>query len=215
MVTRTNVYAARTMRYVPVTIAGYSFNYAFLSNVDDSASTPLGHVLYDGSAALPAETVVGANSPKPARASKQGVSSWIASSAISNARSLGWKITRRARQRGARQYGAFPGIVPTRGATTVYVTVRGIFYAWKMPNYQILEIEATDVNELGLKVPSTDADVVKLVYGASFPLPGRAVKVFDANPTIPNDAEKEISTFYEEGANLTTWVSTSVPETVY
>src|SRR6185503_12048711 len=108
--------------------------YVFATNVDAVARTTLGHTAVP--AITPALAFQGGNSPKPRRARILTADGWNSSfisataATITAAKTAGWQVSKREEQR---------GLVPASGAraTTVYVTVRGIKYAWNMPNETI------------------------------------------------------------------------------
>lgn len=163
-------------------IRGLDFSYGFLTNVEAADGTVLGHVAKDQ---IQGAVVWGANAPKPARASKQkasGVSSsFISFDAIDAARKAGWRVGK-ARTRGASN---------STATRTVYVTIEGIKYAWRIPN--VTATNLGDLAQLGIKV--ADPKDRDLVFGASSPKPPRAKKKKD-NSTI--------STFYDPSVTLPT-----------
>lgn len=219
MVTRTNIYGDRKVKFVVLTINGYTCKYGFKTPVDDSVGTVLGHT--EMPTDTPQEFIFGANSPKPARASKDGVSSWIATDKIPEARQAGWKVVKRPRFRGTRVYANRPSgnSVRNRGSVGVYVETRGIFYAWRMPNYQYSRLVDADFTELDIKVPNSEADMKKMVYGASFPRPGRAQKTIAATAgsgTSASSSALTMTTFCSDSATLgTDWITAGEPTSVF
>jgi hypothetical protein len=160
---------------VSVAITG-GIQYGFLT---PEVHEVLGHVLVP--AAFPATLVIGANSPKPGRATKNfatgSKSSFVATAAVAAARAAGWKISRSKRRQGA----------TTARSSARYVEVNGIKYGWSMPVANITAI-GTDLSVLGVE-PVTGNDIV--VYGASYPKPPRAKKVVG----LGTAAETSYSTF--------------------
>jgi len=152
--------------------------YVFQTNVDTEARTALGHVVVP--AVVPALAFQGGNSPKPLRAKRLTADGWNSSfitsvpATIATARAAGWQIERYSKRR---------GLVPAAGtrATTVYVTVRGIKYAWNMPNESIATITQASLTGLGIEI-ATPADLPTLVWGASIPSPAKATFFSAAGP---------------------------------
>lgn len=159
---------------------GATFLYGFATNVDAADGAVLGHVEKD---AITGPVVWRANMPKPARASKQkatGVSSsFVSWDAISAARAAGWRVGKAKLRTGSE----------STLTKTVYVTVEGIKYAWRMPNTTATNLG--DIAALGIKV-ATPADR-DLVFGASLPKPPRAKKVVSGSV---------VSTFYDPSTTL-------------
>lgn len=174
-------------RLVSVTpFGGAALKYGFKTNIDEAQSTQLGQTAITGN--LPAGTVVGANSPKPARASKRfasgTVSSFIDVGAIPTARTTGWKIGKAKIRRGG----------SSARSVAVYVTILGIKYAWNIPrrNWAAYQSELT---AMGVKLATNDdAD---LVWGASTPKPPRVYKV-----VAQGDSINTISTFADPNSNV-------------
>lgn len=150
-------------------------NYVFATNVDAVARTALGHVPV--TALVPALSFQGGNSPKPLRARKLTADGWNSSfitsvaATVTAAKTAGYQVSNSSKKR---------GLVPTSGAraTTVYVTVRGIKYAWNIPNESITAITTATLTALGINI-ATAADLPTLVWGASLPRPAKA-KFFNA-----------------------------------
>lgn len=158
----TNVYDSRTLVSVnPFT--GSGLLYGFKTNVDTNRRAALGHTPVD-LANLPASLIIGANRPKPGRASKRfstGYSSSFYDIANAGAlRSDGWSLSaphiRRASQ--------------SDFSNAYYVTIGTVKYAWKMPKTQATLISGT-LSALGIQTPT--ANDKDLVWGASYPKPAR------------------------------------------
>ena len=165
----------------PVTVVpfnGSSIRYGFLTNIDSGDSQILGH--QDAAAAGQGGIVYGANSPKPARASRKRAtgttSSFIDWNSIAAARTQGWSIGKASIRRGG----------TTAKSRVVYVTFQGISYAWSMPNDTYANIGSGDLQTLGVR--DSDTNDTDLVFGADSPKPPRAM--FDAG-------ENTYSTFYD------------------
>lgn len=164
--------------------------YVFTTNVDSAARTALGHAVVP--ATVPALAFQGANSPKPRRARKLTADGWNSSfitsvaTTVAAAKLAGYQVSGTPKKR---------GLVPTSGArsTTVYVVVRGIKYAWNMPNESITAITPATLTLLGIEI-ATATDLPTLVWGASLPRPAKA-KFF--NPTGPGGGDV-LSTFVSQ-----------------
>ncbi|MGJ3253695.1 MAG: hypothetical protein ACFE0J_21550 [Elainellaceae cyanobacterium] len=111
--------------YVPMTNLG--INYGFLTNIDDGDSGILGQVAVTGN--YPDNFVLGANAPKPPRASRIRITgsttSFIAPAQITTARAAGWRLVKRTRTRAGAN---------TLRSTAVYINLAGIKYAWNIPD---------------------------------------------------------------------------------
>lgn len=162
-----NKYNTRDLVSVPLS---NGLVYVFATNVDTDARTILGHTTVP--AVVPALAFQGGNSPKPKRARKLTADGWNSSfisstpSVVTAAKTGGWQISNPTKQR---------GLVPTSGAraTTVYVTVRGIKYAWNLPNETRDTITQAVLTALGVEIATT-ADLPTLVWGATLPRPAKA-----------------------------------------
>jgi hypothetical protein len=164
----TNIYGPRELVWV-TPFTGSSIKYGFMTNVDESVNTILGHTSVTG--AYPAGLVIGANAPKPPRAKKRfttGVeSSYCDAEAAPLARADGWKIS--------------PGRIRLGSSgsksKTVYVVHETNKIAWRMPSYLYAKLAAEDLTGLGIKVAAaTDKD---LIFGVRYPQLPRVTK-FDA-----------------------------------
>lgn len=118
----------------------------------------------------PPGLVIGANSPKPARATKKTAtgskSGFVGTTEIPTARAAGWKVGRSKRRVGA----------SNSRTKTVYVNIGGVKYAWPMSAENFTAIGA-DREVLGIE-EATANDV--LVFGASYPKPPRVAKIVGA-----------------------------------
>lgn len=162
-----NKYDKKDLVVVPV---GASMSYVFETNVDTVARTALGHIPV--LTTVPAFAFQGANSPKPPRAKILTADGWNSSFVTSvvttqaNLKTAGWQIGRAPKRRAI-----ITGT--TARAVTVYVTVRGIKYAWNMPSETRVKITDTTLTALGINI-ATAADIPTLVWGASLPRPAKA-----------------------------------------
>jgi hypothetical protein len=115
----------------------------------------------------------GANSPKPAKASKEiaggTVGSYCSTDKIASLRDDEWTVTRKNSIRG----------VKTAGKTrTVYVDMPGGYkYAWN-----ITSAEASLGTVLGFTA-ATGADASSLIWGINYPKPPRATKKENGSST--------------------------------
>ena len=179
-----NKYDNKTLVSVPL---DNGLQYVFATNVDAVARTALGHVVVP--AVVPARAFQGGNSPKPRRARRLTADGWNSSfitsvaATVTAAKLAGYQVSNSSKKR---------GLVPASGAraTTVYVTVRGIKYAWNIPNETKDTITQAVLTTLGVNI-ATAADLPTLVWGASQPRPAKA-KFF--NPTGPGGGDV-LSTF--------------------
>ncbi|MCT7964647.1 hypothetical protein NG791_28630 [Laspinema sp. D1] len=126
-------------------------------------------------ATLPATAFLGANSPKPPRASQMtptGSNGTFCDKAkISTLRAAGYSISQ----------GKIKGITTASAASkvvTCYVLCDGIKYAWNMNAARYARLSA-DLAGLGVEA-ATDADRTTLVWGSTVPKPAIAAKFFAA-----------------------------------
>ena len=141
-----------------------NLKYGFRTNreIHDSYKGELGQTTYAGAAGV----VFGANSPKPAKATKEfangAVGSYCSNSKIASLKANDWVVTRKGTIRG----------IKTAGKTrTVYVEMPGGWkYAWN-----ITAAEADLASQLGFQLAS-GGDASELVWGVNYPKPPRAVK---------------------------------------
>jgi hypothetical protein len=158
-------YGTRTLVHV-VPFTGSDIKYGFFTNADSTARTALGHTAITG--AYPTGLVLGANAPKPGRATRiraTGVeSSFVSAGARTTAVAAGWKVSPGRVRNGA----------SSTKSKTVYVTAEGNKIAWKMPTFLYTKISA-DIAGLGiLEAASSDLD---LVFGARYPRLPRVGKI--------------------------------------
>ena len=147
---------------VYVQVAGLKYGFKTTKSVHDSYKGELGQTTYAGAAGV----VFGANSPKPARATKEfaagNISSFCSSDKIDNLKTNNWIVNAKGSIRG----------IKTGGKTrTVFVDMPGGWkYAWN-----ITKEEADLAGVLGFQV-ATASDASDLVWGVNDPKPPRAVK---------------------------------------
>lgn len=175
----TNRYANRRLVHV-VPFTGSTIKYGFQTNVDADVSTALGHTAVAG--AYPSGLVIGANAPKPARASRilatGSESSFISAANIAAARTAGWTVGKsRVRVGGS-----------TARSKLVYITFEGNKLAWRMPTGTYTRLSAEERTALGI-VDGT-ADALDLVFGVSYPELPRVGK-----RSVGTDGADLVSTF--------------------
>lgn len=168
---KTNVYASREVKAVklgiPTGTGGAYLDigmYGFLTNIDSAESAELGQV--DGKTANGGyieKLVIGANSPQPARYTKKvsthSVTSFCGHDQTAQATAKGWKKAKEVQYRLAQS--------STR-SKVVYLTIRGIKYAWRQRAEQFNKLKNYSSN---LGIAEADASSTDLVYGPSFPVP--------------------------------------------
>ncbi len=171
-----NVYQSRDLVSVlPFTNA--PILYGFKTNSDGATRTQLGHRAVPG--AYPANLVIGANLPKPPRASIiRGVTStrtrstFCSADKVTEARAAGWTVRPGKVRRG----------YSTAAAKCVYVTDGTVKYAWMMPTRLYNRIQA-DLAGLGIEL--ADGNDRDLVFGASYPvLPRAAFRAIAADGAV-------------------------------
>ncbi len=158
----TNQYDSRTLVSVqPFQNSG--LEYGFKTNVNQAVRNDLGHTPVDLTNA-PAGLVVGANAPKPGRASQRTAAEYNSSfydyRQYGALRGAGWSTTLPSRKRGR----------SGSNSRAVYVIIQGIKYTWNMPLSLYNSIGAERA-QLGI-TDATQNDL-DLVWGASFPQPPR------------------------------------------
>lgn len=165
--------------YVAIGSGANTINYGFNTGLATADRDNFGQVAIDATA-LPTKLVFGANSPKPAKASKKGatgtISSFCSDANRAALKAVGYTISRpKARW-------------STKNA--FYVTINGVKYGWKpgpMPAY----VTADVLTALGVKT-ATVADRDELVFGASYPKPARVKTILGVAPN-----ENSFSTFVD------------------
>ncbi|BAZ31151.1 hypothetical protein NIES4074_36230 [Cylindrospermum sp. NIES-4074] len=168
--------------------------YAFYTNIPKVSRTTLGITTVTDTTSLPVGTALTPSYPKPSRANKRfqtkSSSTFVAAAKFNAARVDGWTVTRNRK---------LPSVHLTSGGSslvrTVFVTIRGIKYAWHMPKTTIGRIGDADLAALGIQY-ATENDVKELVFGAEFPKPGRAKKLIVSGSGDAQTASNVI-TFYD------------------
>ncbi|MBF2025612.1 MAG: hypothetical protein IGS48_02435 [Oscillatoriales cyanobacterium C42_A2020_001] len=160
-----NPYGPRTLVWV-TPFTGSTIKFGFMTNADGATQTALGHVPIAG--AYPSALVIGANAPKPPRASRlraTGVeSSFVDAEAIATARAADWKISAGKQRNGA----------SSAKSKTVYIVHETNKIAWKMPTFLHTKI-STDLTALGIAAATaTDLD---LIFGVRYPKLPRVAKI--------------------------------------
>lgn len=168
--------------------------YAFETNVDTGERASLGHTAITG--AYPAGSFIGANSPKPRRARRLTATGWNSSfvaenpTTIAALKAAGWQVSRPPKRRAI-----IPATMVSARATTVFVQIAGIKYAWNMPRETLTKITPQVLTSLGVEI-ATNIDTNTLVWGASIPKPARAQFILAAGGTgTPIDGQDILSTF--------------------
>jgi hypothetical protein len=179
-----------------------SFIYGFYTNVPSTARTKLGITTVAPGTNLPVGTVMGCSYPKPPRASRREITrsttSFISHDKITSAKLDDWKI-RRFRKSPSLKLGTNANEL----VRTVYVTVKGIKYAWNTPKVSLAKIEAS-LTDLGIQL-ATASDAGELCFGANYPKPPRASKAFGTDA----DDLAIVSTFYDPDKTLPAGWSTT------
>ncbi len=147
---------------VYVVVGNLKYGFYTTESVHNSYKGELGQTTYAGAVGV----VFGANSPKPARATKEfasgSISSYCSSDKIAGLKKNNWVVTNKGSIRG----------IKTGGKTrTVFVDMPGSWkYAWN-----ITKAEADLAGVLGFQL-ATGADAADLIWGVNDPKPPRAVK---------------------------------------
>ena len=140
--------------------------YGFNSAADASQRTQLGQTEVDLSTPPPG-LVIGANAPKPGRASKVFAttitSSFYDIAQVATLKTADWRIVSKPTIRRGK---------PQPKAKAVVITVNQVKYAWNMPNETYNAIGASDRAALGIS--DADSNDKNLVWGASYPKLARA-----------------------------------------
>ena len=147
---------------VYVTLGNLKYGFSTTKDIHEAYKPELGQTTYAGAAGV----VFGANSPKPARATKeftgQLVSSYCSSDKIASLRKADWTVSNK---------GSIRGLSGTGKTKTVFVPMPGGWnYAWNITKAET-DLAAT----LGFQVASA-SDATSLVWGVNNPKPPRATK---------------------------------------
>ncbi len=196
-------YDKKSLVYVPIKIATNTdgveaggVNYAFYTNVPAGAKTALGQVAIATPASPPLGTVLASNFPKPRRASKREAlrytSSFCSAALLVQLKVAGWRITK---PRVTKPPLHIAELRPKSFIQTVYVTVRGIKYAWQLPKVTITNLPTGALDALGVKL-ATPGDFDELCFGANAPKPPKASVTIGSGEGA-NQTSKTLSTFYD------------------
>lgn len=210
---KTNVYAKRTLVLAlikPGGAAGTVVPYGFLTNVESNEYGVLGITVPATGTIL----VLGTNLPKPTRMTKKeagySVSCFASTASIAAALAAKWKVTK-----AGNRYRYSAGNVLTaesKKSVAVYVPMTvsdsTFKYAWRIPSFQAAKMGTTEATELGIKVPTTDADARDMLFGVNNMKPARASKTIG---TAGSDTAFTMTTFYDTAQTLTTWKPVSAP----
>lgn len=174
-------YGKKELVYVPIKIATTTegveaggVNYAFYTSIPTAARTVLGQVAITIPENPPLGTVFASNFPKPRRASKRDglryTSSFCSAALLVKLKVAGWRI---AKSRVTKPPLHIPDLRPKSFIQTVYVTFRGIKYAWQIPKVTITNVTQATVEALGIKL-AVPGDFDELCFGANSPKPPKA-----------------------------------------
>jgi hypothetical protein len=159
-------YRNRTPSYVTITHGGATLHYGFNSGLKDTDREAFGQTVIDFAAA-PTGLAIGVNSPKPPKASKKSTtgydSSFCSANKIATLRTAGYTVSA-IKTRNATK---------TALATTFFLTIGGVKYAWMSP---LLPAAITTAMLTALGVTEAGSEEDGLVFGASTPKPSRYVK---------------------------------------
>ena len=153
-------YRNRELVYVTMSESLGSLKYGFQTGLKDSDKATFGQTAIDANTAVTG-LVIGANSPKPHRATIKdisgSISSWCSADKVSSLRTAGATIAPPKRRYSR----------TTQVSKTVYVTINGVKYGWQ---YTTAGVGTVTIADVGV-VDATKDDL--LVFGASFPKPAR------------------------------------------
>ncbi|MCT7971082.1 hypothetical protein [Laspinema olomoucense] len=170
---KTNVYKQKQLMAVRLGVPSGSTgtikpigSYGFMTNLDAAESSQLGHYAARTSGSsgnyIPS-LIIGGDAPRPAKLRKKTleytVTSYVGYDKVNQALAQGWKKAGNIEYRAPRQ---------TKNSKLVFISIRGIKYAWRMRTEQYAKLQAFASN-IGFKDAS--ANDTDLVYGPSFPKP--------------------------------------------
>lgn len=215
-------YNKKELVFVPIRIAtttegveAGAVNYAFWTNIPSAARTALGQVAITTPENPPLNTVLASNFPKPRRASRRSAgaagrytSSFASAAALRALKIAGWRITK---PRITKPPLHIEATRPTSFVHTVYVTYRGIKYAWQLPKVTITNLTQAVVTGLGINL-ATPGDFDELCFGAQAPKPPKAsITIADGDTN-----SKTLSTFYDPSVTLPTgWTESKAPKIAF
>lgn len=216
-------YDAKRWVYIDVNIPkaddkgtpGEAVKYGFPTNVPGTTSSALGHKDITDLADPPDKLVVGCSFPKPRRASKtvrgsggRCYSSFVSEAKVIAVKNDGWRVTKTKAVANIKLASDSQSLVQT-----VYVTIRGIKYAWNQPKVTETNLTEgkTSLSAIGVKKAAA-GDRDELCFGANFPKPPRASFIVTGKDK-EKDGPKIISTFYDPSGTLPTGWNTVLPGT--
>ena len=216
-------YNEKALVYVPIKIATTTegveaggVNYAFWTNVPASSKTALGQVAITTPENPPVGTALASNFPKPRRASKRDTlrytSSFCSAALVAKLKAAGWRITK---SRVTKPPLHTEALRPKSFIQTVYVTFRGIKYAWQLPKVTITNVTQDTLTKLGVKL-AVPSDFDELCFGANAPKPPKAsVTLGGGDETSPTS--KTLSTFYDPSITAlpTEWTESKAPRIAF
>lgn len=211
-------YQKKELVYVPIKIAATAdgaevggVNYAFYTNIPSASRTELGQVAIATPANPPANTVLASNFPKPKRASRRSglryTSSFCSAALVVALKVAGWRISK---QKVVRPPLHTPTLRPNSFIQTVYVTIRGIKYAWQLPKVTITNVTEAVIGQLGIKL-AVASDFDELCFGADAPKPPKGSVTIGTGDGA-DATSKTLSTFYDPSSALPTgWTQSKAP----
>jgi len=212
-------YGKKDLVYVPIKIATTNegveaggVNYAFSTNIPQSAKTALGQVPITTPNNPPLGTVFASSFPKPRRANKRDAlrftSSFCSAALLTQLKVAGWTIVN---PRVTRPPLHTPTLRPNSFIQTVYVTFRGIKYAWQLPKVTITNVTQAVIDGLGIKL-ATPGDFDELCFGADAPKPPKAKATIGVGDGA-DASSKTLSTFFDPSTTTlpTGWTEAKPP----
>lgn len=179
-------------RLVAVDVKGLTIKYGFRTTLGSAASISLGQTTaVDPQGALLSGVILGANSPKPPRASKRRASgetdsSFISYSAIATAKTAGWSVKAgrltipRSTKISFPVFAVIDSGTTTNGAgETVGINYK---YGWRMPKYQYDLING-NFAALGITLVTND-NYSDVWFGVNSPKPKRVGFNVNANSVL-------------------------------
>jgi hypothetical protein len=212
-------YEKKQLVYVPIKIATTTegveaggVNYAFFTNIPTGSRTALGQVAITTPENPPLGTVFASSFPKPRRASQRNAlrftSSFCSAALITQLKIAGWRISK---PRVTKPPLHTETLRPKSFIQTVYVTIRGIKYAWQLPKVTKTNVTEGVLAQLGVKF-ATPGDFDELCFGANAPKPPKAGVTIGSGEGA-DTTSKDLSTFYDPSiSNLPEgWTETKAP----
>lgn len=189
-----NPYGTRDLVAVQA-LPAVTWKYGFFTNANEADKSALGHVAGLVNGEYLAGLVLGANAPRPAKATKKRAtgsqSSYCDIDKINDAKAAGWKITSRPKIRFAGKYKLVKAYYVTIAPTDSQGQASGatIKYAFLERNSTLENVSPSDRTALGwVEATTGDKD---LVWGARNPKP--PLVSFELFPA--NGASSEVTVF--------------------